>query len=374
MDVGRVARRSQPEEARVAELHFDVEAHGEMHHNPAKNVLWIARGVPEIAAQLAKNEDDVIKLLASASIKMLAARVKRSTPTVDTTIYVGWNAMFASAYFTAASAFGGELGDACRTFALKTLDRLLAGAWDDARGFAHRLGGAWLPGTLDDHVLMARALLDAYEATLDQNYFAAAELAMVRALDQHWDPDGGGFFDRANDAPPMGGLDVRRKPFQDSPTPSGNAIAAMALDRLYGYTGNALYRDRAASTLDAFAGVAPQYGIFAASYALAAVLHTRGTIEVVVTGRADDPAAQRLARVAAETFRFGKSVLRITPETQAKAWLAPALAETLPHLRADVAQALVCVGTSCQPPVSDPEKLREALLGLSAGAASGAAR
>ena len=32
-----------PEEARVIELYYDVEAHGEMHHNPAKNVLWIAR-------------------------------------------------------------------------------------------------------------------------------------------------------------------------------------------------------------------------------------------------------------------------------------------------------------------------------------------
>ncbi len=363
-----------PEEARVAELHFDVEAHGEMHHNPAKNVLWVARGVPEIAVQLNQSESEILNLLASASRKLLAARVLRPTPTVDTTIYVGWNGMFASAYLTAAGALGGETGDAYRKFALKTLDRLVLGAWDDARGFAHRLGGAWLPGTLDDHAFMAQALLDAYEATLDQKYFAAAELAMVRALDQHWDHDGGGFFDRANDAPPMGGLDVRRKPLQDSPTPSGNAVAAMVLERLYGYTGNALYRDRAAGTLDAFAGAAPQYGLFAASYALAAVLHTRGSIEVVVTGRADDAAAQRLAQVASETFRYGKSVLRITPETRAKAWLAPALAETLPHLRADVAQALVCVGTSCQAPVTDPEKLRETLLGLSAGAASGVAR
>ena len=32
-----------PEESRVIELYYDVEAHGEMHHNPAKNVLWIAR-------------------------------------------------------------------------------------------------------------------------------------------------------------------------------------------------------------------------------------------------------------------------------------------------------------------------------------------
>jgi uncharacterized protein YyaL (SSP411 family) len=356
------------DESRVAELHFDVEAHGEMHHNPAKNVLWIARGPAEIAAQIGKSEDEVRALLAAARQKMFAARVLRPTPTIDTTIYLAWNAMFASAYFSAARAFGGELGARCSAFALKTLDRLLEGAWTDARGFSHRLGGAWLPGTLDDHVFMALALLDAYEATLNRKYFLAAELAMVRALDQHWDSDGGGFFDRAADAPPMGGLDVRRKPLQDSPSSSGNAIAVMVLDRLHGYTNDALYRDRATATLNAFAGVAPQYGLFAGSYSLAAILHTRGAAEVVVTGRADDPAAQQLERAAAETFRFGKSVLRITPELQSTIWLAPALAETLSHLRADVAQALVCTGTSCQAPVNDGALLKKILLGPAAAA------
>ena len=359
-----------PEEARIAELHFDVEANGEMHHNPAKNVLWVARGVPEIAAQLGPGESEIRTILAGACKKLLAARAARPTPTVDTTIYIAWNAMFASAYLEAARALGGTLGDHCREFALKTLDRLLAGAWDDQRGFAHRLGGSWLPGTLDDHVFMALALLDAYEATLDRRYFAAAELAMMRVLDQHWDLESGGFFDRADDAPPMGGLNVRRKPLQDSPTPAGNPIAAMVLDRLYGYTGNALYRQRADATLGAFAGAAPKYGLFAASYSLAAVLHTRGPIEVVITGREDDPSAQRLERAAAESFRFAKSVLRMTPETKSTAWLAPALAETLPHLRADPAQAQVCMGTTCQPPVTDPEKLRALILGVSTGAAS----
>jgi len=38
-----------PEEARIMELYYDVEAHGEMHHNPAKNVLWIARDAADIA-------------------------------------------------------------------------------------------------------------------------------------------------------------------------------------------------------------------------------------------------------------------------------------------------------------------------------------
>jgi uncharacterized protein YyaL (SSP411 family) len=113
-----------------------------------------------------------------------------------------------------------------------------------------------------------------------------------------------------------------------------------------------------------------KYGLFAASYSLAAVLHTRRAVEIVVTGRADDPAAQQLEHAAAETFRFGKSVLRVTPETHATMWLAPALAETLPHLRADVAQALVCTGTSCQAPVSDAAQLRKILLGPAAAAMS----
>src|SRR5438094_4146849 len=41
-----------PEEARVMELYYDVESHGEMHHNPAKNVLWIARDAAGIVEQL----------------------------------------------------------------------------------------------------------------------------------------------------------------------------------------------------------------------------------------------------------------------------------------------------------------------------------
>jgi hypothetical protein len=49
-----------PDESRVIELFYDVEAHGEMHHNPAKNVLWCARNFDEIARDLEQSEDDVI--------------------------------------------------------------------------------------------------------------------------------------------------------------------------------------------------------------------------------------------------------------------------------------------------------------------------
>jgi hypothetical protein len=76
-----------------------------------------------------------------------------------------------------------------------------------------------------------------------------------------------------------------------------------------------------------------------------------------VTGPAKDRPAAELERAANDVYRFGKSVLRVTPERAAKSALAPALQETIPNLNANHAQALFCVETSCHPPIKDPAQL-----------------
>jgi uncharacterized protein len=365
--VAEVRAVLSPQESRAIEMRYDVGPRGEMHHNREKNVLWVAADVQEVAQAMKTSPEDVSFLLARAKGKLLAARLQQHpTPAIDTTIYVAWNAMFISAYLEAARVLG---RDDCRTFALKTLERILVEAWDEAKGFRHRVGGPRLEGSLDDQIFAAAALLDAYETTLDLRYFDIAERAVRLAVQRYGDPDGGGFFDRAKDAAPMGGLDVRRKPLQDSPTPGANSVAVIVLDRLYAFTGEKLYREWAEKTLEAFVGLVPQYGLYAATYGLAAQLHARHPLQVVVLGAAGDPQAATLEKTANEMYRFGKAVLRVTPETLATASLAPALRETLPHLDAAKAQALVCVETTCHPPVADPAKLG-ALLGAVAASAA----
>src|SRR5438094_3958116 len=86
-----------PDEARIMELYYDVEANGEMHHNPAKNVLWVAKEPREIASQLGIEESSALLTIARAKQKMLAARLPRPTPYIDKTMYASWNAMFVSA-------------------------------------------------------------------------------------------------------------------------------------------------------------------------------------------------------------------------------------------------------------------------------------
>jgi hypothetical protein len=355
------------EESRAMEIYYHVEPRGEMHHNPAKNVLWVASTPEALAKQLKLDEATARLLIARAKRKLLASRrERRPIPAIDRTLYVAWNAMFVSAYLEAARVLDRE---DCRAFALKALDRVLVEAWDQSKGFLHRVGGPRLEGALDDQVFAIAALLDAYEATLDSRYFEIAERAMKLTIHRFGDAEGGGFYDRAKDAAPMGGLEVRRKPLQDAPTPGANSVAAMVLDRLYAFTGEKLYREWAEKTLETFVGLVPQYGLFAATYGLAALLHARHPLQVVVTGATFDSEAAELEGAANEIYRFGKVVLRVTPGNIMSASLAPALRETLPHLNAAVPQALVCVETTCHPPVTDPGKLKALLTEIAAGAA-----
>ncbi len=360
-----------PEESRVIELYYDVEAQGEMHHNLAKNVLWIARGFNEIGQMIGKKPDDVVTIKLQAEAKMFQARLVRPTPFIDKTMYVAWNAMFVSAYLSASRVlFNNEIPREARAFALKTMDRMLREAWTEKNAFAHRIGGPALRGSLDDQVFGVMALLDAYEATLDAKYFRAAQRTLDLTIEKYGDPTNGGFFDRASDAPAMGGLEVRRKPFQDSPTPSANSVAAMALTRMHAYTDDAKYYDWAKKTLEAFAGVAPQYGLFAATYGLAATLFAEHPTQVVITGAEGDPAAAQLESAANSVFHFGKAVLRVTPSTSLE-FLPAALRLTLPHLPKDKAAALVCSANTCLPPTSDPDELKRLLEKGIAGTAAG---
>ena len=360
-----------PEQSRVIELYYDIEPHGEMHHNPAKNVLWVARSIAEIAQLVGKSEDEVIRLKLDAERQMGKARLARPTPFIDKTMYSAWNAMWVSSYIEASrTLFTNWIKDNCREFAVKTLDRMLREAWSEEQGFAHRIGGPALRGSLEDQVFGVLALLDAYEVTLEPPYFHAAQRTMDLAIEKYGDAEGGGFFDRASDAPPMGGLEVRRKPFQDSPTPGANSVAVMALTRMHAYTDDGRYHDWARKTLEAFAGVAPQYGLFSATYGLAATLFSEHPTQVVITGGSGEAAAEKLEEAANHVFRFGKAVLRVTPESSLEN-LPAALRQTLQYLPKEKALAIVCAGTTCLPPIGDAEELQRVLQTGIAGTAAG---
>ncbi len=124
---------------------------------------------------------------------------------------------------------------------------------------------------LEDYAATAIACFDAYEATAVLSYFKFGQAIAESMIAKFFDPVSGGFFDAepSSEGKNLGVLATRRKPLQDSPTPAGNPMATIALLRLHHLSGDATYRDKAELTLETFAGVAEQYGIFAATYGIA---------------------------------------------------------------------------------------------------------
>ncbi len=307
-------------------------------------------------------------LLESARQKMYAARLKRPTPYVDKTVYVGWNSLCASAYLEAAKVL--DLTGA-RRFALRSLDRVLAEAWQPDQSLQHVVAYSdpaadrrLVPGLLDDYAFTAVACLDAYEATADLSYFSFAQRIVDKMVERFFDPVAGGFFDTASGGTEkaLGVLGTRRKPFQDSPTPAGNSVAAIALLRLYAFTNQQSYREQAEQTLELAAALAGKFGIFAATYGSAAVHLLHPHTQVIIVG--EDDLVEQFRAIASGFFAFNKTVLNLAANKAVPQNLPPALAEIIPHLPAikdGKSVAVVCAGFSCQPPVTDPEQLRRSL-------------
>ncbi len=356
------------EEAAVAGLRYDVNEVGEMHHNPEKNVLYVRASFEEIGKRLGLTGARTQAILDSARQKMYAARLERRTPYVDKTVYVGWNALCVSAYLEAAKVL--KLDEA-RHFALRSLDRVLAEAWLADNGLQHVVaysdpaaGRRLVPGLLDDYAFAAVACLDAYEATADLSYFRFAQRIVDKMVDRFFDPISGGFFDAAATASEkaLGVLGTRRKPFQDSPTPAGNSVAAIALLRLHALTNQKSYREQAERTLELLAGLAGKFGIFAATYGIAAVYLSSPHTQIVVIGK--DSLAEQLGAIATGWFAFNQTVLTLAASKVVPQNLPPALAETisqLPILKEGKSAAVICSGATCQPPIVDPEQLRRTL-------------
>ncbi|WP_188759786.1 thioredoxin domain-containing protein [Edaphobacter acidisoli] len=356
-----------PEEFAIASAFYDIGEIGDMHHNPAKNVLHVRRTLENVAKANNVPLEAARERLASAKTKLYAARLKRPTPYVDKTIYVGWNGMMISAYLEAGRVL--DLPEV-RAFALKSLDRVLAEAWSPESGMAHVVaygeeGGkaARVAGVLDDYVFVAHAALDAWEVTGEMRYYRAAEAIAESVIARFYDKVGGGFFDMENAADGevrLGALSARRKPLQDSPTPAPNPVAAALLMRLEALNGREDYEVKALDTMEHFAGVVEHFGLFAATYGLALQRMVQRAVQVCVIG--DDANARKLEAVALARYAVNKSVIRLRRDQLGA--LPPALAETLPHLpglKGEGSFAAICNGKGCLPPVSTADELIEAM-------------
>ena len=343
-----------PEEAGVFLPHFDIEAQGEMYHDPSRNVLFVAREPEILARELELKPQEVIQRIESAKRKLLAARSKRKTPFVDETLYSNWNGLWIQAYF---AAYRFLKDSTLKDFALKTLDRFRATAFVEGKGMARywREGESGTEGLLEDQTEMLAASLDAFEVTADWSYLEFAE-KLARILIERFAAEGGGFFDIAT-AKEEGHLRFRERRIQDSPNSSANATAAKSFLRLYHLTNRTEYLDPTESLLRFFYEEAKTLTYFACGYVTALDFYLKGATRVAIAGRREDPGFKQLHETALSLYHPGLVILPL-PQNSQNFFLEPVFVPLYDEAkRRGRAVALICRGKTCLPLTESPEEL-----------------
>jgi uncharacterized protein YyaL (SSP411 family) len=210
---------------------------------------------------------------------------------------------------------------------------------------------ARLSAYLDDHAFLLDALLELLQARWSSEHLQLAVGLADTLLERFEDARNGGFFFTANDHEE---LIHRPKPLADESVPSGNGIAAFALQRLGFLLGDTRYLDAAERTLRAAWRAMDEYPHGHVTLLTALEEYLRHPEIVIIRG--DDDAIDRWRNAAAKLYAPRRLVFAIGRDER-----------SLPGALADRAAvdgdtvAYRCLGTHCELPVTSWEALAASL-------------
>ena len=182
---------------------------------------------------------DVEESLARSRDVLLEHRATRIPPATDTKIIAAWNGMVIDALAKA----GAVLEEPRFIEAVDTATRfILDNMRSDDGGLLriHSAGRASIDAFVEDYAALADGMISLYESTGDESWYLEARSMIDAMIERFWDHEGGGFFTVGREGEQ---LIAQRKPTQDGATPSGNALAAKALARMYALTAEGRYAD-----------------------------------------------------------------------------------------------------------------------------------
>lgn len=184
---------------------------------------------------------------------LLAERVTRVHPQIDTKCLADWNGLLLWGMAWMA------LVDSSITPQVEALaDALLATVVMDSGRLWHAVkdGEGYIPGGLSDYAALAIGTYYAFILTSRPRYLVASIQCITIANDLFWDHARGGYF--------MSSIDttdtlIRQKETYDGAVPSSNALMLYAMTCLAPFVSNALWTERSAMMLTVFSELISQY-------------------------------------------------------------------------------------------------------------------
>ncbi|MCY3778943.1 MAG: thioredoxin domain-containing protein [Chloroflexi bacterium] len=317
------------------------------------NILHRPRPLAETADNLGLTLEQLNGAMAQIKDRLYAVRTQRVPPELDDKILTSWNGLMLASLAEAARVLKREdYLDAARRAGEFVLHHMTA---NDGRLYrTYKDGRSKLNAYLEDYANLIDAMLELYQSTFDQRWFAMARTLAGFVL-EHFKSGDGGFYDTSDDHE---ALIVRPRNLQDNVTPSGNGMMARQLLRLTAYTGGAAYDGAARDILRKLSDAMREYPQAFAESLNAADMLIRGIDEVAVIGDLDSATAAEIINVLRAPYR---------PNLIA-AWAADDVNEhesipLLSYRRTQEGQVTVyvCRNFACHLPVTSAEETERAL-------------
>lgn len=290
------------------------------------------------------NDDDRASIERSKQ-KLLTERLTRIPPARDDKQLTAWNALAIRGLAIAGRSLGRpELIEA----ATQATDFIYENLMRDGRLLAsYKDGVARFPAYLDDHAFLLDALLELLQSRWNTRHLLFAMQLADLLLLHFEDTEKGAFYFTANDHE---SLIHRPKPLADEAVPSGNGIAAIALQRLGFVLGETRYLDAAERTLRSSWQAIDEYPHGHVSLLTALEEYLTHPEVIIIRGEAGEIARWRNS--AAKMYAPRRMVFAIDAN---ESDLPGALADRQSVEGKTVAYR--CVGTHCELPVTTWEAL-----------------
>ena len=293
----------------------------------------------QLSQEFNLNEDTLLNKISQLQTLLFNAREQRIKPELDDKILCAWNGLMINGMITAGQIL--QRQDFIES-AEKSLEFIYQNLWQQNRLLAtYKNNQARLNAYLDDYAYLLQALISFLQYEWQQDYYLWAQQIANTLLDFFEDKDNGGFYFTSHDHET---LIQRSKTFTDDAMPSGNAIAAQALQILGLLKGSSSYLEAAENTIRAGQTHIQNQAISHCSLLQAQQNFLHPPTIIILRGK--KPMLKTWQEIAQKHYSTGLYCFAIPDDTK--------LDESLSNKKilGDVC-AYICTGTTCSAAITD---------------------
>lgn len=280
-----------------AELFIDAYGITSTGNFEGKTILQRKISDEDLAKNLRMASSEVSARLQSSREKLLTHRNSRTRPGTDDKTITAWNGLMLVAFAEAGRYLNNPTYiHAAQRNASFLVNSMLSGqtlfrSW--------RGGVAKHEAYLEDYASLVLGLLALYQVDFQNQWFATAKELTQQIVTHFYDPQSG-FFDTRDDHE---NLVVRPRDIQDNATPSGNALATLALMKMAAFTGNSQWHDLAETNVRKVLPTAVRYPTAFSKWLTAASLAINPIKEIAIVWNNEDFSYKEFLSAVNSKFR-----------------------------------------------------------------------